>query len=269
MCVLATECSPVKVIGAPGLGGNTAKLPQHLSGLGFQNHEYTIVRFSDIDEQGKWTQKLSHLGQLGDVQQLEKEIAQHAGAEINLIGESRGAATTINWDGLEKTSDQSGVKTIVAEAAFSCIEDLPSKKLKWLRSLPKSVKIHLVRNGIPKVQEGFPLYDTLGLHPIESIKKGTTPLLLVTSEHDPVVHAAHSKLLYEQACKAGRTNVHLLTVAGNKHTGNLCDAHVQQVVHAFWAHYGAHHDAALAEQGKALFAITKPDINKKSKSYFW
>lgn len=258
----AETLSSVKVVGVPGLKENTSKIPRHLQSLGFQQHEYTIVRFSDVDEQGKWTSRLSHVGQLGDVQQLSKELAKHAGAEINIVGESRGAATSINWDAVCTDSERLSVKTIVAEASFTSMQDLPPKELKYFRNLPDNLKAQFICKGLPKIHKGFPLYDPSGLHPIESIKRGKTPLLLVTSEHDPIVHAAHPKKLYKEACRAGRTNVHLLVVKGDKHTGNLCDEHVQQAVHAFWKAYGGPHDPALAEKGEALYATTQPAIIK-------
>lgn len=269
MVTLTTQCFRVRAIGVPGIKENTLKILRHLESLGFQKNEYAIVRFSDIDEKGKWTQRLSHLGQLGDVQELRKEIAKHGGLQVNLVGESRGAATSLNWDAVCTDSERKLVKTIVAEAPFTCIEDFPSKNLILLRILPKTLKPHVVRKGIPMIREGFPLYNTLGLHPIESIKRGKTPTLLITSEHDPIVHAANCKKLYQQAKNAGRTNVHLLVVKGYKHTGNLCDEHVQQVVHAFWAYYGADHDTVLAEKGKALFAATQPAITKKKSFALW
>lgn len=254
-CPHAGELS-VKIIAVPGVRGNTKKIPTHIEGLGFKKGEYRVVRFSDIDDQGEWHQRSSHLGQIGDVEVLAKEIDKHEGP-LNLVAESRGAATAINWDGLDTTTDK--VKTIVAEASFLHVKDVPGDKIKLFRLLPIHTQNFLIRHRLPIKHKGCPCYDPAGLQPRISIARGTRPLLLIAAEHDHVVPGSHTSALYKIARDAGRTNVHMFTVPGKGHTGHLLDLDVQKVVHAFWAHYGAPHNPELAKQGALLFESTQPD----------
>lgn len=188
------------------------------------------------------------LGQAYEINELKKAIDNIKGDCI-LFGRSMGASTIINYMSLYQTSK---IKALVLEAPFHSIEELLNQG--FLSFL-----------DIGKLAMTFPAYNPKGIKPIESILKMSKdiPIIFIHSKKDTIVPIISSIKLFNTLVKFGYKKVHFLELhsAGHNDATISRDAsNYQNVVHAFYKHYGLPHESNLAELGKHLFYKTQSNL---------
>ena len=175
-----------------------------------------------------------------------------------LYGTSRGSATVFNFNALEQPHN---VAAVICEGLFDSISHI--------YEVTKSSWIKFLISLLPKVSN----FKEDGILPIKLIDKVpmNTPILLITSLKDTTVPWQCTMNIYTHLRKKGHKNVHILILKKAGHTWYpQCNkqerALYQNVVHAFYKHYGLPYIADYAQQGQEYFALhTQPEPTDEAK----
>lgn len=196
-----------------------------------------------------------NIGQHNDVELLNATISSHRACHpdthIVLYGDSRGAATIVNFLGL--SYDYTNIKAVVLEGVFDSIDHLLTHyRVSKLPGMKRALHSTL------KACAGN--YKDDGIFPrntITNIPKDI-PILFVTSLKDEIVPYQCTIQLYQQLQE--RSNVHLLVLQRANHMDYMYHEKeiYEAVVHAFYKEYGLAHNREKAEEGAPFFITAHP-----------
>jgi len=210
-----------------------------------------------------------NIAQKDDIAAYAKTYAQHVqdypNTDVILYGDSRGAATTLNFIAMHKPEQ---VKAAVLEGAFD--------------AMPHVMKHCLYSDKEPSVEKR--LTGTLSMlmrryrknapAPYDYAERITDeiPLLFVTSLKDWVVPPQCTFRLYTRLKERGFTNVHILVLQRATHPCYMLDDAADRelyetVVHAFYKQYNLPHNSAKAAAGASAFACTQPSVRELKAMY--
>lgn len=197
------------------------------------------------------------LGQENDIAALEDGLKlmnqETANKPFVGFGVSKGAATWINAAAKLKPAN---LKALVLESPFADANDEAydvGKKEYGLEYVPFGREI-----ATYFMKKMYPGYNPDGPQPITSIKHlPIIPIMLIHSEEDKLIHVNHSRRLYRELIKDGRTNVYLVEIANGEHAdllGNFWPKNDDdeelldylKPVHAFYKEYNLPYDQELA-----------------------
>jgi hypothetical protein len=205
-----------------------------------------------------------NVGQNNDIELLNKTLIQHRlchpDTSIVLYGDSRGAATIVNFLGLGY--DYTNIKAVVLEGVFDSIDHLLNHY--HITRIPGMKRtLHATLKACAKK------YNEQGPFPITSIKNipPNIPLLFVTSLNDEIVPYQCPMHLYKQM--QDRPNVHLLVLHKANHMDYMYHEKnsYEAVVHAFYKEYGVAYNTQRAEDGAQAFAATRPSPENLRTTY--
>lgn len=193
-------------------------------------------------------------GQDNEIKKLhtiyKKAIAD--GEQLVFGGISRGASIFFTWSAVHFPAN---IAAAVLESPFASIADVINCKRKQL-----GLEFLISEDTGQAIMEFlFRQYNRHGIKPIDCVKNidknsplFTTPVLIIASTSDDLVPWESSFALYQELKNAGHTKVHFLLLQKGKH-GFLLSGQdgkkYQQIVHAFYKHYGLPFDEAIAEKG--------------------
>lgn len=174
---------------------------------------------------------------------IPKEITSVGG-----FGVSKGAVTLINTAAILKPGQ---LKFLVLESPFADANDVAYH-------VGKSYGLEYIPFGgnIAKFALGnmYKNYNPDGIQPIKSVKKiPNIPIIFIHSKKDKLIPINHSRKLYRELIKQGRTNVYLVEIERGNHAniltendrdGQLC---YLKPVHAFYKQYNLPYDHTLAQ----------------------
>ncbi|MFI5332945.1 MAG: alpha/beta hydrolase [Candidatus Babeliales bacterium] len=220
-------------------------------GLQITEHEHTATSiahyFFDISA--------INIGQDHDVELLNTTLTQHRlchpHTHIVLYGDSRGAATIINFLGLDY--DYTNIKAVVLEGIFDSIDHLLTHY--------RASKIPGMKRALHATLKACAgTYKEDGVFPRDTITKipAHIPILFVTSLNDEIVPYQCTMRLYNTIQE--RPNAHLLVLKKANHMDYMYHEkeRYESVVHAFYKEYGVAYNTQKAKRGTKTFATTRP-----------
>ncbi|MBY0110376.1 MAG: prolyl oligopeptidase family serine peptidase [Candidatus Babeliaceae bacterium] len=182
----------------------------------------------------------SCIGQSADVDRLAHEVNKYD-EPVVLFGESRGAATIINYLA-SKHATSGRVVAAVLDSPFDRLKSVLALRLKLL-GLQRLLSPESIERLVPYI---CLKYKPHGAQPIESIEKinPTIPLMLIASTQDDIVPHACSIELYKKLLKQGHERVYLLLLSQGKHGWIMQGPKAKiyrKVVYAFYQKYSIDH----------------------------
>jgi hypothetical protein len=211
----------------------------------------------------------ANIAQHKDIRALRKTYEQHAkrypNSNMVLFGDSRGAATIFNF---LAQKPRPGIKAAVMEGIFDTV--------------PHCVKHFLYNNKDPRAEKRLNSilslvmgsYKADGPSPLAYAQSAPKdlPLLLVTSLNDGIVAPQCTLTLYKKLKEQDPDKVHLLVLNNPSHPCYMIDNDAdrelyENVVHAFYKHYGLAHNSARAQAGYNAFMHTQPTIAYIDQTY--
>jgi hypothetical protein len=171
-----------------------------------------------------------------------------------LYGHSRGAAAAFHYAALKKNPE---IRAVVCEGVFDTVEHIAHAS--------SSALVRFIAHWVPKITN----FDATGLQPLTLVSEFplATPVLLITSYADKIVPAVCTINLYKALRAAGHTKVHILMLERANHVRGYARADEQEkrlyenVVHAFYRHYGLPYRSTCAQAGHDYFIKhTQPNL---------
>jgi hypothetical protein len=183
--------------------------------------------------------------------------AQYPGTRIIAYGDSRGAATILNWLAKHQPTK---VGAAVLEGIFDTVEHSIKHFLYDDKPSNATVCLHSIFSFV------FGSYNSKGPFPVHFVETVPLdiPILFVTSLKDGLVASQSTIKLYQRMRLRGAQKVHLLVLQHAYHPeymmGNTSDKNLYEtVVHAFYKNYNLPHNIKAAQQGAQAFALTQPE----------
>lgn len=222
-----------------------------------------LFDFADAkNDNDEFHRKHVNLGQEPDVLRLDQAYQRTLQRipkdhKIVIMGLSRGATTILNWLALRQPQR---VAAAVIESAFDKLENV-------ILHLMKQFKVHWVplsgKLGSGLMRLYFPGIDVHGIMPLKTVTKinHEIPVLLIHSKKDQVIPIKSSRNIYCEMLLNGHTKVHLLEILDGRHGKIMRDSQantVQNVTHAFFAHYDLPHEPTFARDGLPIFNMCQP-----------
>jgi len=139
--------------------------------------------------------------------------------KIGIFGFSMGAAIALQTAAMDKR-----IAAVVAENSFASLRSIFDDYQKRIIKLP----FHYLRNAIIARAESVASFDAKNVHPLESVKNISVPVLYIVGKQDAKIHPHYSDLLYNHSIaqkeiftvdNAGHANVR--EVAGKKYDDTL------------------------------------------------
>lgn len=202
----------------------------------------------------------SCIGQKDDVERLER-VVQAQTKRVVLFGESRGAATILNYLG-NPFCPVDTIKAVVLDSPFDTLPNVIQHRLRgW----------YLDRIIAPSTAESLlshcTNYKSDGLQPLNAVSKIALkdrhiPILFIASKEDKFVPPASSLRLYAGLREQGHDEAHVLLLDHGTHGWIIegADAHkYRNAVHAFYRTKGILHTAEYSQAGYETFKICQPD----------
>lgn len=210
-----------------------------------------------------------NVGQKDDIAAYAKTYAQHIAdypeTDIILYGDSRGAATTLNFLATHKPAH---VKAAVLEGAFDAMPHV----MKHCLYSDKEASVEKRLTGTLSLL--MRRYKKNAPSPYDYAERITdeVPLLFVTSLKDWVVPPQSTFRLYARLKERCFTNVHILVLERSTHPCYMLDDAAdrelyESVVHAFYKQYNLPHNAAKAAAGASAFSRTQPSVRELKTKY--
>lgn len=210
-----------------------------------------------------------NVGQKDDIaayaKTYERHIANYPNTDVILYGDSRGAATTLNFIATHKPRQ---VKAAVLEGAFDAMPHV----MKHCLYSDKEASVEKRLTGTLSLL--MRRYKKNAPSPYDYAERITDeiPLLLVTSLKDWIVPPQCTFRLYARLKERGFNNVHILVLERATHPCYMLDDAqdrelYETVVHAFYKHYNLPHNAAKAAAGAFTFGWTQPSADELKALY--
>jgi alpha-beta hydrolase superfamily lysophospholipase len=226
-----------------GVGGNEdqVKYYQHYEVLPAEAKSFNFNDWHD----GVFDQAKTSLGQKADIEVVNcnYNLLRAEISPIVIYGVSRGAATVVNFAGMEKSSN---VAALVLESPFADIYDVFRHVVPCASLLPKDFILRLQ----------YPSYNPKGEQPINYINAipSDIPIALVCSKKDTLIPYESTIKLYNKLVESGRKNVHLLVLEQGSHANLLGQREYIYFIHAFFKQYNLPYNEELAVQSNFIFS---------------
>lgn len=211
----------------------------------------------------------ANIAQKNDINALAQTYEQHLkkypDTEVVLYGDSRGAATILNFIAQHNPSQ---VKAAVIEGVFDTIPHV-------IKHLAYEDKGEIVEGRLHNILSFIARdYHKKGPFPLDFVAKikNDIPLLLVTSLKDGLIASQCTISLYNMLKKRNHPKVHILILKESWHPtymiDNVEDKRIyESVVHAFYKRYGLPYNQVKAQEGHSIFLTTKPEIGRLESCY--
>lgn len=247
----ANPDAPIAYFFAHGLGGN-GNQKGYCSWNKIFLPDYPCYAYHGPEAVNGFDAKKVVLGQEDDIAALGEGLKamnlDNGGKPFIGFGISKGAATWIN---AAAALQPSNLQALVLESPFADANEEAYEVGKQFGlgciTFGESTAVLAVKNMHPR-------YNPKGPQPIKSIREiPIIPLILIHSEEDELIHVNHSRKLYRELIKDGRTNVHLVEVPSGRHAQIFVDntrkgqLSYLKPLHAFYKAYNLPYDPELAD----------------------